>query len=68
MTELAKRSLVKTLTWRVTGSSAVFVIGWALTGNVGMAGAIAIAQIIINTILYFIHERVWNQISWGRIS
>jgi uncharacterized membrane protein len=31
-----------------------------------VASAIASTQLIINTILYFIHERIWNKIRWGR--
>jgi uncharacterized membrane protein len=66
MIDSASRSLVKTITWRITGSSAVFAISWAFTGSVGTAGTIALAQLIISTTLYFIHERIWNHISWGR--
>jgi uncharacterized membrane protein len=65
MSDTNYRSLVKTITWRITGSSAVFFIGWFLTGNAGLAGTNAITQIVINTTLYFIHERVWNAISGG---
>jgi uncharacterized membrane protein len=66
MIESASRSFVKTITWRITGSSAVFAISWIFTGNVSMAGTIALAQLIISTALYFIHERIWNRIGWGR--
>lgn len=31
-----------------------------------MAGTIAVAQMTVNTILYYIHERAWNKIKWGR--
>jgi len=61
-----QRSLVKTITWRLTGSSATFLISFLLTGNFVMAGSIAIIQLISNTILYFVHERIWNKIPWGR--
>ena len=66
MLETAGRSLIKTVTWRITGSSAVFVISWVLTGNIGLAGTIALVQLTVNTVLYYVHERIWNQINWGR--
>jgi uncharacterized membrane protein len=66
MIESNSRSLVKTITWRITGSSAVFAISWVFTGSASTASTIALAQLIISTTLYFIHERIWNQISWGR--
>jgi uncharacterized membrane protein len=66
LSDTGKRSLIKTVTWRVTGSSATFLIAYIMTGNFAIAGVIGIVQLISNSILYFIHERVWNQIKWGR--
>ena len=66
MSDTGKRSLIKTVTWRVTGSSATFLIAYIMTGNFAIAGVIGIVQLISNSILYFVHERVWNQIKWGR--
>jgi len=60
------RSLVKTISWRITGSTATFLISYAIIGSVAVSGTIAIIQLIFNTILYFIHERIWNKIPWGR--
>ncbi len=66
MQEQIKRSLVKTITWRLTGSGATFLISWLLTGNLAVASSIAVVQIVANTLLYFVHERVWNIINWGK--
>ena len=66
MSDTNKRSLIKTVTWRVTGSSATFLIAYIMTGNFAIAGVIGVVQLISNSILYFIHERVWNQIKWGK--
>lgn len=66
MQDTNTRSFVKTVCWRITGSGATFLISYLLTGNFAMAGTIAIVQVISNTILYYIHERVWNKINWGR--
>lgn len=64
--DTTKRSLIKTISWRLTGSSATFGIGYLVSGNFVIAGSIASIQLVANTILYFIHERVWNQIRWGQ--
>lgn len=61
-----KRSLAKTISWRITGSGATFLITLAISGNIKTAGSVALLQIIANTLLYFVHERVWNKIAWGR--
>lgn len=56
------RTLIKTLTWRLVGSTSTFVISYVVTGQLVIATGIAIAQMIVNTILYYIHETVWNKI------
>lgn len=67
MNDSSIRSLAKTISWRITGSGATFLISWIISGNFVVASSIAATQIVANTILYFIHERVWNKISWGRL-
>jgi uncharacterized membrane protein len=57
-----KRSIIKTITWRVTGSTATFLISYAVSGSFAAAGTIATIQLISNTILYYMHERAWNQV------
>jgi uncharacterized membrane protein len=62
------RSLAKTISWRITGSLSTFVISFLITGNFVVAGSIAIIQVTANTILYYLHERLWNKISWGKFT
>ena len=64
--DTARRSLVKTVSWRLTGSGATFLISYLIAGNFAVAGTIAVIQLISNTLLYFVHERVWNRIRWGQ--
>ena len=66
MSDTAKRSLIKTISWRITGSGATFGISYMISGNFVIAGSIAGIQLVANTILYFIHERIWNSIQWER--
>jgi uncharacterized membrane protein len=66
MSDTATRSLIKAISWRVTGSGATFGISYLISGNFIIAGSIAGIQLISNTILYFVHERVWNRIRWGQ--
>jgi uncharacterized membrane protein len=61
-----KRSLTKTITWRLTGSGATFLISYLILGNFTAAGSIAIIQLVANTVLYYAHERIWNKIRWGQ--
>jgi uncharacterized membrane protein len=60
------RSIVKTISWRITGSGATFLISYIVSGNFTIASSIALLQITANTILYYGHERLWNKIQWGQ--
>lgn len=66
MSDSNARSVVKTVTWRVTGSGATFLIAYIMTGNFAIAGVIGLTQLVSNTILYYIHERLWNKVQWGK--
>ena len=66
MIDKPKRSLIKTITWRITGSGATFGISYLILGNFVIAGSIATIQLVTNTVLYFIHERIWDRVKWGR--
>lgn len=67
MNDTPQRSVVKTISWRITGSTATFAISYAVLGDFAVSSTIAIIQLTFNTLLYFAHERVWNKIKWGRI-
>jgi uncharacterized membrane protein len=66
MQESSLRSLAKTLSWRVTGSASTFIIVYLVTGSAGVSSGVAVIQMIVNTFLYWFHERVWNRIKWGK--
>jgi uncharacterized membrane protein len=66
MSESNTRSLVKTVTWRLTGSSATFLVSYLISNNLSMSGTIAVIQLTANTVLYYLHERIWNKLNWGK--
>ena len=66
MIDSNQRSLVKTLTWRITGSASTFTIAYLITGSFGVSSVIAFVQMGVNTVLYWLHERAWARVSWGR--
>lgn len=66
LNESPKRSIVKTISWRLTGSGSTFLISWLISNDLAIAGTIAIIQLIANTVLYYLHERLWNKVSWQR--
>ena len=60
------RSLVKTISWRLTGTFCTFLISFIILGDIATSSTIALIQLIFNTIMFYIHERIWNIIKWGR--
>ena len=50
--EQSKRSLLKTITWRITASLDTFVIAWIITGDWKMGGSIAGIEVV--TKMFFI--------------
>ena len=66
MKSKARRSLAKTLSWRILATSDTFLISWLITGTVSMAGAIAGIEVITKMFLYYMHERGWDKVKFGR--
>ena len=48
------------------GTLDTFVISWFLTGRVELAGSIAGLEFATKIVWYYIHERAWAAIAWGR--
>jgi uncharacterized membrane protein len=60
------RSILKAVSWRVTGSIDTFVLSFIFTGSVKVAGSIAGVEAITKMILYYLHERAWSAIRWDQ--
>jgi uncharacterized membrane protein len=58
--------IVKTLTYRVISILADIAVVYALTRDAGLALAFGTLMVVISTIIYFVHERVWAGILWGK--
>lgn len=60
------RSFVKAVTWRTTGTIDTFILSYLITGKAKIALAISGMEIFTKIFLYYVHERVWNKVKWGR--
>lgn len=65
--ETYKRTIVRMLTYRAIAW--VFTILWTylFTGNLVNATGFATALHLLLSIDYYIHERIWLKIKWGKI-
>ena len=64
--ENIKRSIVKTISWRVVGTLATVIISYLVTGTLALAFSIGGIELVSKMVLYFFHERTWNSIKWGK--
>lgn len=61
------RSLVKAISWRATGTADTILISWLITGQAKWALSIGFIELFTKVGLYYVHERVWNRLSFGRV-
>ncbi len=69
-TALAKerhlRSLAKAVSWRLTGTLDTFVVSWIISGHLALASTSAATEFLTKITLFYLHERAWNLVPWGR--
>ena len=66
-TEKHYRSIIKAVSWRLTGSVDTLVISFLITRQLKWAFTISGVELFTKVFLYYIHERIWNKIPLGRI-
>lgn len=66
MNETNRRSIAKAVSWRITGTIDTFIISWLITGELLLASGIAVTEVVTKVVLYWVHERVWNRVKWGK--
>jgi len=65
--ETHERSFVKTILWRVIATLITWATIYFFTGQIGESTEIALTGAIAGMIAYYIYERAWDGIEWGRI-
>jgi uncharacterized membrane protein len=60
-----RRSLAKTISWRLIAALDTFAISYLVTRSFAWAGSIVGVEAITKVILYYVHERVWVHIPWA---
>ena len=64
--EKISRSLLKSLSWRILGTIDTIIISYLITGTLEFALRIGFVELLTKMGLYFLHERLWNKIKWGK--
>jgi len=60
------RSIAKAVSYRLLGSATTGVIVYVTTGNGTISLGAGAADMVLKIGLYFLHERIWDRIGFGR--
>jgi len=66
MAERVYRTVIKTSSWRFFATIDTVIISYLVTGSLVMASTIATIEVVTKLLLYYIHERAWNRVVFGR--
>ncbi len=65
LSDHAKRSAAKALTYRLLILVIDFFAIYVLTGKTRTALTFMVASNVYTTVAYFLHERAWARVRWG---
>jgi uncharacterized membrane protein len=60
------RSLSNVVSWRVTVTLSNFLGAWLASGSLSAGLKFAGYAILVNSLLYYLHERFWNRVEWAK--
>ena len=60
------RSIVKALSWRIMATLLTVLIVYAFTKRIVLSLGIGAAEVFTKMFFYYLHERAWIKVSWGR--
>ena len=66
MREFHKRSLVKAICWRALATATTMAVVFIFTRRFALAMQVGAVEVVAKLIFYYLHERVWNAIAWGK--
>ena len=58
---MKNHTLIKTLTWRIIATTLSITIAFLITGSIEVGFTIGVAETIIKTFFYFLHEKYWEK-------
>lgn len=62
------KSIIKSITWRIVGTTDTIIISYLLTGKIYVAFSIGSIELFSKMLLYYLHERAWSHIRWEKVT
>jgi len=66
MTDKHVRSFAKSISWRAIATLTTMILVYVFTGKLALAAGIGIFEVVIKLMVYYAHERAWENINWGK--
>lgn len=66
ITDTIWRSIVKAYSYRILGSFTTMIISFIVTGSIIVSATIGFTEMFLKPFVYWLHERIWNKVNWGR--
>jgi len=60
------RSIIKAFTWRVLATMTTMSIVFAFTRKVLLSVGVGVVEVIVKLTVYYLHERLWLLIPFGK--
>ena len=67
MRDSHSRSFVKGVSWRALGTIDTITLSYIVTGSISNSIKIGITEILTKIVLYYLHERVWENATKNKI-
>ncbi len=64
--ETNTRSIVKGISWRIVATTTTIIIVYVFFGRLDLAIAAGLIETVLKVALYWGHEKVWQNIHWGK--
>jgi uncharacterized membrane protein len=64
--ETHKRTFAKTVTFRIVATFTTMLIVFLFTGEWLLSVGIGVVEFIAKLFIYYLHERAWEHVDWGR--
>ncbi len=64
--ESKRRSVVKMISWRIWATLTTMILVYMFVGELKIAATVGAMETILKMGLYFVHERAWDKINFGK--
>ena len=61
------RSIAKAISWRIVATLTTILLVFIYTGDLVISGSVGVLELVLKIIIYYVHERIWNLLGFGRV-